>query len=232
MGSFSWTRADKGTKRKNLTQGDRYKILIPKEFGGGYIVDTYFNYGYVFYENPDQSNADLYGILAYWNHCEDMHFDGEEYPSTMDEILARGNTCEQHNREKGIKIGCYDEDVDNLKYPLKLVSINYKGSYEDCTMRSYSDPEQGFGKTYWQEEIDEKQSNSKKEEMYTKEEVCEILKDMQIKTLKCQGFFAGHVSQVWVVDNLIGEKLEALGGCGVQKKQNKDTGEIMYTYES
>lgn len=225
MGSFSWTRADKVTKRKNLTQGDRYKILIPKEFGGGYIVDTYFNYGYVFYENPDQSNADLYGILAYWNHCEDMHFDGDEYPSTMDEILARGNTCEQHNREKGIKIGCYDEDVDNLKYPLKLVSINYKGSYEDCTMRSYSDPEQGFGKTYWQ-------SNSKKEEMYTKEEVCEILKDMQIKTLKCQGFFAGHVSQVWVVDNLIGEKLEALGGCGVQKKQNKDTGEIMYTYES
>lgn len=232
MGSFSWTRADKVTKRKNLTQGDQYKILIPEEFGGGYIVDTYYDYGYVFYENANKSNADLYGILAYWNHCEDMHFDGEEYPSTMDEILARGNTCEQHNREKGIKIGCYNEDVEKLKYPLKLVSMSYKGTYEDCTMRSYSDPEQGFGKTYWEEECDEKQSSSTKQEMYTKEEVCKMLTEMQVKALKCNGLIVGHVSQVWVVDQLLGQKIKDLGGCGVQKKKNEDTGEIMYTYES
>lgn len=243
MGSFSWTRADKVTKRKNLTQGDRYKILIPKEFGGGCIVDTYFNYGYVFYGNAEKPNADLYGILAYWNHCEDMHFDGEEYPSTMTEILARGNTCEQHNREKGIKIGCYDKDVDRLKYPLKLVSMSYKGNYEDCLMRSYGDPEQGFRKTYWQEESGEK-TNPKEEEkhsdipeieekgMYTREEVCKMLKEMQVEALKCNGLIVGHVSQVWVVDQLLGQKIKALGGCGVQKKQNKDTGEIMYTYKS
>ena len=36
MGSFSWLRADHTTKRSNLTDGDRYKILIPKEFGGGF----------------------------------------------------------------------------------------------------------------------------------------------------------------------------------------------------
>lgn len=47
MGSFSFTRADKTTKRKNLVYGDRYKILIPEEFGGGYIKDTYYDYGYV-----------------------------------------------------------------------------------------------------------------------------------------------------------------------------------------
>ena len=52
MGSFSWLRADKTTKRKNLTKGDRYKILIPKEFGGGFIKDTYYDYGYVFHGLP------------------------------------------------------------------------------------------------------------------------------------------------------------------------------------
>ena len=47
MGSFSFTRADKTTKRKNLVYGDHYKILIPEEFGGGYIKYTYYDYGYV-----------------------------------------------------------------------------------------------------------------------------------------------------------------------------------------
>jgi hypothetical protein len=149
MGSFSWTRADKTTKRSNLTDGDVYKILIPKEFGGGYIKDIYYDYGYVFEYDDTKENADLYGILAYWNKCEGMIFDGDEYPSTMEDILKRGKTRLQNNRCKGIDIGCYDKDIDKLKYPLKLVSASYKGTYEECDMRSYGDPEQGFCKTYW-----------------------------------------------------------------------------------
>ena len=50
MGSFSFTRADLCTRRSNFIEGDKYKMLIPKEFGGGYIIDTYFDYGKVFYE--------------------------------------------------------------------------------------------------------------------------------------------------------------------------------------
>lgn len=149
MGSFSWLRADKTTKRNNLTEGDTYKILIPKEFGGGFIKDTYFDCGEVFEYDDTKENADLYGILAYWNKCEGMIFEGEEYPSTMEDILSRGNTSMQTNRCKGIEIGCYDEQVDKLKYPLKLVSSSYKGTYEDCDGKSYGDPNQGFCKTYW-----------------------------------------------------------------------------------
>ena len=147
MGSFSWLRADKTTKRNNLTCGDKYKILIPQEFGGGFIKDTYFDYGYVFYDTDHE--ADLYGILAYWNKCDDMIFDGEEYPSTMKDILERGNTCLQSNRTKGIRIGSNDKKKKNLKYPLKLVSCSYNGTYEECDGISYSDPNQGFRKTYW-----------------------------------------------------------------------------------
>lgn len=149
MGSFSWMRADKTTKRSNLVEGDVYKILIPAEFGGGFIKDTYWDYGYVFHYDNTKEDADLYGILAYWNKCEGMVYSGEGYPSTMEDILSRGKTTKQSNRGKGIDIGCYDAQVDKLKYPLKLVSASYKGSYEDCEGRSYGDPEQGFIKTYW-----------------------------------------------------------------------------------
>lgn len=151
MGSFSWDRADKTTKRRNLTDGDRYKILIPKGFGGGYIKDTYYDYGYVFEYDDTRETADLYGILAYWNKCDGMIYDGDEYPSTMEDILTRGKTCVQNNRCKGIDIGCKNENMASLKYPLKLVSVSYKGTYEECTGISYSDREQGFKKTYWKE---------------------------------------------------------------------------------
>lgn len=149
MGSFSWLRADKTSGRSNLIDGDRYKILIPQEFGGGYILDTYYDYGYVFEYDDTKENADLYGILAYWNKCDGMIFDGDEYPSTMKDILDRGKTRLQDNRCKGIDIGCYDKQIDQLKYPLKLVSVSYEGTYEECEMVSYGDPEQGFYKTYW-----------------------------------------------------------------------------------
>ena len=61
-----------------------------------------------------------------------MIFEGTEYPTTMKDILERGNTCLDNNRFKGIDIGCYDKQIDKLKYPLKLVSASYKGTYEEC----------------------------------------------------------------------------------------------------
>lgn len=78
-----------------------------------------------------------------------MQYDGDEYLSTMKDILEKGNTCLQNNRTKGINIGCYDDVVERLRYPLKLVSVSYKGTYEECPGISYSDPNQGFFKTYW-----------------------------------------------------------------------------------
>lgn len=111
MGSFSWLRADKTTKRSNLVKGDKYKILIPAEFGGGYIIDTYYNYGNVFEYDSTRPNADLYGILAYWNKCEGMQYEGDTYPATIQEILERGDTCSYNNRSKGIYIGCCKKNI-------------------------------------------------------------------------------------------------------------------------
>lgn len=160
MGSFSWTRAEGTTQRSNFTDGDRYKILVPIEFGGGYIKDTYYDYGYINnYENAEYIDSegneysnfplnDLHGIQAYWNGAEGLEYVGSK-PITMIDILKRGETCKQSNRTKGIHGGCYDHEIDKLKYPLKLVSASYKGTYEQCEGRSYGDPNQGFYEGFW-----------------------------------------------------------------------------------
>jgi hypothetical protein len=142
-------RADKTTKRSNIVDGDSYKILIPKEFGGGFIKDHYQGYGRVLWDTKDNM-ADLYGILAYWNKHPNMIYDGDKYPSTMEDILTKGKTGHYGNRWRGINISRFNGDIDKLKYPLKLVSASYKGTYEDCEGRSYSDPNHGFFKTYWE----------------------------------------------------------------------------------
>lgn len=53
-------------------------------------------------------------------------------------------------------------------------------------------------------------------ETFTREEVIKMLCDMQKETAKTQGFFAGHVSQLWVIRNLLGTNIEALGGKSIE----------------
>lgn len=168
MGSFSWVRADTTTKRANLTTGDKYKILVPKRFGGGYIKDIYWDYGKVgeyvdkgYTEYVDGNGVphdisqyirgcqqDLYGILAYWNYCDGVVWagkdDGVERPKDMLDILRYGKTSNQTNRGKGIFMA-----KEDIFFPLKLVSAGYEKTYEECSGFSYDDPNQGFFKGYW-----------------------------------------------------------------------------------
>lgn len=58
----------------------------------------------------------------------------------------------------------------------------------------------------------------KQKETYTREEVIEMLKQMQRETAKCNGFFAGHVTQMWVIKSMLGERIEALGGKSIEIK--------------
>ena len=149
MGSFSWLKADNLTKVANVQYGAPFKFLIPEEFGGGYIKDYYQDYGYLGTKEDGTPKYDMYELLAFWNHETaeergyELQYDGEEMPM-MKEI----DQYTFYNRNVGINIGCYDKQIDRLKYPLKLVSCSYKGSYEDLDTPSYGDPNQGFGPIY------------------------------------------------------------------------------------
>lgn len=58
-------------------------------------------------------------------------------------------------------------------------------------------------------------------EMYTKQEVVEMLKDMQRETGECVGFFVGQVSQLWVIKDLTEKRLNDMGETGVEVRVSK-----------
>lgn len=63
MGSFSFIRADvKGSA--NILYGDTVKLLIPIEFGGGYIKGEYVDYGRI---NENGIEYDIYELAGIWN---------------------------------------------------------------------------------------------------------------------------------------------------------------------
>ena len=138
MGSFSWNKADTLTNIENVAYGKVFKFLIPKEFGGGFIEDTYQDYGYLGSKENGEPKYDMYEILAFWNKVDGLKYDGD-YP-----LLKEIDNHTDDNRSLGIDIGCYDEDILNLKYPLKLVSASFNGCYEDLENPSLGDPDQGF----------------------------------------------------------------------------------------
>jgi hypothetical protein len=138
MGSFSWNKADELTNIENVAYGSSFKFLIPKEFGGGFIKDKYQDYGYLGTKENGRPKYDMYELLAFWNNAEGLNYVGER--PLMKEI-------DEHtvsNRGKGIDIGCYNDQILELKYPLKLVSVSFKGTYEDLETCSLGDPDQGF----------------------------------------------------------------------------------------
>ena len=138
MGSFSWNKADKLTDIENVAEGTPFKFLIPKEFGGGFIKDEYQDYGYLGTKENGEPKYDMYELLAFWNKEKGVKYDGE-WP-----LMKEIDDYTDHNRGLGIDIGCYDKEILKLKYPLKLVSASFEGTYEDLETCSLGDPDQGF----------------------------------------------------------------------------------------
>ena len=138
MGSFSWNKADELTAIENVAYGTSFKFLIPKEFGGGFIKDKYQDYGYLGTKEDGEPKHDMYELLAFWNSPKLVNYDGD-FP-----MLKEIDDHTHKNRSVGIGIGCYDNEILNLKFPLKLVSASFKGTYEDLKTCSLGDPDQGF----------------------------------------------------------------------------------------
>ena len=151
MGSFSWLKADTLTKVANVVYGAPFKFLIPAEFGGGFIKERYQDYGDLGTNDNGEAKYDMYELLAFWNANEKLldklNWQGKENGAPPPMMKERDMYTDD-NRSIGIDIGCYDAQISRLRYPLKLVSASYKGTYEDCEGRSYSDPNQGFGPIY------------------------------------------------------------------------------------
>ena len=159
MGSFSWLKADNLTQVANIVYGAPFKCLIPKEFGGGFIKDHYQDYGYLGVKEDGSPKYDMYELVAFWNAEMKSKYTVTEDGTVVfksgivkDRLKWNGEfpllkEIDEHtfkNRMVGIDIACYNNQIDLLQYPLKLVSASYKGTYEECEGKSYGDPDQGF----------------------------------------------------------------------------------------
>ncbi len=166
MGSFTWLRADKKISKNeqaNICYGEKIKVLIPKEFGGGCIEGEYLDYGLV--EETDGNQYDLYELVAIWNSPELRNKLAElGYQNVNLKVVDKKGLLDSKIssiiRSYGITIACYDEDQAKIKFPLKLVDKKTQITYEECKYFSIGDPEQGFEKWCW-EDFDEVMSYCK-----------------------------------------------------------------------
>lgn len=117
MGQFSWLDCKTEEQIVDDKVRDVY-VLVPKEFGGGHIVEhCYGGYGRF-------GGRDIYALVANWN-CPNKCVNNDEI-----------------DRMVGIDIACYDVDNARLKYPIKITH-DENAVYEDCEP-SLSDPDQGW----------------------------------------------------------------------------------------
>ena len=164
MGQFSWLDCVSGKQIVDDKVKDVY-VLIPKEFGGGHIVEhCYDGYGHF-------GRHDIFDLVADWNRkdlSENSNFvlpytdlklcDKKWYEFYADLNLTREEVVEKV-KEKigndffewriiGIDLACYDEDNEALPFPIKI-TYDEHACYELC-LPSKSDPNQG-----WEYEEDE-----------------------------------------------------------------------------
>lgn len=138
MGQFSWLDCE--TKEQIIDNKRRnVYVLIPKEFGGGHILETcYDGYG-------NFGGHDIYELVVDWN---EKFLETYRQDSTFKCLwLQKCDSVEEAfkkmpKRDIGISIACYDEDNAKLKYPIKITHDS-NAVYEHCEP-SLGDPDQGW----------------------------------------------------------------------------------------
>ena len=96
MGFFSWITGDTGKSIMNkYSEGGTLPVYLYCPNGTKIYEPDYEGYG-------EFGGHDAYALLAQWNRPD----------------LCCGN--EDEDRHIGIDIGCYDEQMARLKYPLKF----------------------------------------------------------------------------------------------------------------
>ena len=166
MGQFSWLDCIDHSQIVDNRRTDVY-VLVPQEFGGGHIKETYYD-GYGRF-----GGHDIYDLVADWNRnflnqhmLEDViakkwgKDDIEWYQKALYRQITSvariidfksGKVSDDAMKEKygkdykrviGIDIACYDEQNAALPYPIKITH-NPNAVYEDCEP-SLGDPHQGW----------------------------------------------------------------------------------------
>ena len=162
MGCFSWMYATAPTSSKepvNIVPGDKVKVLVPTEFGGGCIDGEYCGYGRV--KDADGVRYDVHELLTLWNSPTLRGMVARHIGVSDDKALARkacDNYADSYDYDASVSDALRSFSIhwshvwsrktrkysSLLRYDLKIARPEDDVTYEDCRHFSASDPDQGF----------------------------------------------------------------------------------------
>lgn len=156
MGQFSWLDCVTGEQIIDNKFKDVY-VLIPKEFGGGHIVEhCYDGYGHF-------GGYDIYDLVANWNrgyltmdfelpyskaklknkYWAETYFNVDNNTEDIEKIIHDSTDNKYFEYSFiGIELACYDKDNEALPFPIKI-TYDENAEYENCPP-SKEDPNQGW----------------------------------------------------------------------------------------
>lgn len=91
----------------------------------------------------------------------------------------------------------------------------------DKASKEYYDRHGHFWDSYTIEPDDQEEPEDAKSTIMTTDEVIVMLREMQEEAAKCRGFIEGHVTQAWVIQKMLGKRIEKLGGTPCVIKDGK-----------
>lgn len=109
------------------------------------------------------------------------------------------------------------QEYEKVKEAFEILSGEMDDRDEDCAIpKNAVDKGYSLAVGHMKKEMDEILTNIQIQpddtDMISKAEVIQMLRQMQIESAKCCGFFIGHITQIWVIKSLLGNKIHELGG--------------------
>lgn len=109
------------------------------------------------------------------------------------------------------------QEYEKVKEVFEILSREMDDRDEDCAIpKNAVDKGYSLAVGHMKKEMDEiltsVQIQPDDTDMISKAEVIQMLRQMQIESAKCCGFFVGHITQIWVIKSLLGNKIHELGG--------------------
>ena len=109
------------------------------------------------------------------------------------------------------------QEYEKVKEAFEILSREIDERDEDCAIpKNAVDKGYSLAVGHMKKEMDkiltDIQIQPNDPDMISKTEVIRMLRQMQLRSAKCREFYIGHVTQLWVIKDLLGNKIHELGG--------------------
>ena len=152
FGEFSLIKADRDARYANIGKGDVVKLLIPSEFGGGYIRGKYDGAGLIVENGISYSIYELAGI---WNSremyklAEEMGYENPARKPYID--TPQNDKVTERIQNVGLMHTANEIEHARAEFPIKIVTADRRLAYEECQNISLYDRNKGCKQWEWKD---------------------------------------------------------------------------------